>query len=489
MSYIAKQMPPAYDAAAAAGYDHSETFEPEYTGSISSSGGDSLGYTHTQCEAYAMCSRCYTQQDCPHRHTAYRQGLPLYGMMPVPIGYPRHDPPLSSVGAAAVYNGNNSNNSNSSSSSSSSSGRSQKEEQFSLPHWYDGVHNLVTIASSPAVMRTPEIVQQAQQQQNTMPVPCYGQFTGGYASLGAAMTMTSSDEESLFPHGMHGLPDLFQRTAGTVAPSALERYPPADDYAQYQQQQQQDVEEPLSPQSQPPTSSLVAVSTSASSTSSSSSSCSSSVASEMITPRTHNHHQPTPVNPSGSSSSSTSDITYHRALYGSGAPADPSSPRAIVNRQILPIIAAQHGHPVWPLDTKAKKNTYLLEAKRRGVSYRDIKEYGEIPDAESTLRGRYRMLTKSAEERVRRPVWEPRDLQLLHYAVQLYTDGRQRKRRDSRRLSTSTSGYSSEDTATTEPRISWKAVAEYIARNGGSYKFGYATCKKKWEEVNFTGPE
>jgi hypothetical protein len=65
---------------------------------------------------------------------------------------------------------------------------------------------------------------------------------------------------------------------------------------------------------------------------------------------------------------------------------------------------------VWPLDTKAKKNTYLLEAKRRGVSYRDIKEYGEISDAESTLRGRYRMLTKSAEERVRRPVWEARDV-------------------------------------------------------------------------------
>ena len=29
----------------------------------------------------------------------------------------------------------------------------------------------------------------------------------------------------------------------------------------------------------------------------------------------------------------------------------------------------------------------------------------------------------------------------------------------------------------------WKEVAEYIVRNGGSYHFGNATCKKKWDEV------
>lgn len=32
-------------------------------------------------------------------------------------------------------------------------------------------------------------------------------------------------------------------------------------------------------------------------------------------------------------------------------------------------------------------------------------------------------------------------------------------------------------------KTSWKAVAQYIAKNGGSYSFGYATCHNKWKEI------
>ena len=32
-------------------------------------------------------------------------------------------------------------------------------------------------------------------------------------------------------------------------------------------------------------------------------------------------------------------------------------------------------------------------------------------------------------------------------------------------------------------KISWKDVAEYIVDNGGSYRFGNATCRKKWDEM------
>lgn len=32
-------------------------------------------------------------------------------------------------------------------------------------------------------------------------------------------------------------------------------------------------------------------------------------------------------------------------------------------------------------------------------------------------------------------------------------------------------------------KVSWKQVAEYIAQNGGSYSFGYATCRKRWDEL------
>jgi hypothetical protein len=30
----------------------------------------------------------------------------------------------------------------------------------------------------------------------------------------------------------------------------------------------------------------------------------------------------------------------------------------------------------------------------------------------------------------------------------------------------------------------WRQVSEYIWNNGGSYKFGYATCRKRWEDLN-----
>lgn len=35
----------------------------------------------------------------------------------------------------------------------------------------------------------------------------------------------------------------------------------------------------------------------------------------------------------------------------------------------------------------------------------------------------------------------------------------------------------------TSPKISWKQVGEYIWKNGGSYHFGNATCKKKWAQI------
>lgn len=33
------------------------------------------------------------------------------------------------------------------------------------------------------------------------------------------------------------------------------------------------------------------------------------------------------------------------------------------------------------------------------------------------------------------------------------------------------------------PKVSWKQVAEYITANGGSYSFGNATCRKRWDEL------
>lgn len=35
----------------------------------------------------------------------------------------------------------------------------------------------------------------------------------------------------------------------------------------------------------------------------------------------------------------------------------------------------------------------------------------------------------------------------------------------------------------TRGKIPWKHVGEYIMDNGGSYHFGNATCRKKWDEL------
>ena len=38
--------------------------------------------------------------------------------------------------------------------------------------------------------------------------------------------------------------------------------------------------------------------------------------------------------------------------------------------------------------------------------------------------------------------------------------------------------------ATKSVRIPWKQVSERIYNRGGSYRFGNATCRKKWDEIS-----
>ena len=69
------------------------------------------------------------------------------------------------------------------------------------------------------------------------------------------------------------------------------------------------------------------------------------------------------------------------------------------------------------------KDQILLRGKEAGLTYREIKEQGNFTEAESTLRGRYRILTKEKNHRVRRPQWTDNDvsgLDKLHYSA--YTD-------------------------------------------------------------------
>jgi hypothetical protein len=44
------------------------------------------------------------------------------------------------------------------------------------------------------------------------------------------------------------------------------------------------------------------------------------------------------------------------------------------------------------------------------MTYRDIKKMGKMTEAESTLRGRHRVLTKDKRERLRSPKWTDTDV-------------------------------------------------------------------------------
>ncbi|KAK4667908.1 uncharacterized protein QC764_703640 [Podospora pseudoanserina] len=119
-------------------------------------------------------------------------------------------------------------------------------------------------------------------------------------------------------------------------------------------------------------------------------------------------------------------------------------------------------------DRKAK-DEFLIASRQKGMTYKQIRQEGGYTEAESTLRGRYRALTKSREERVRKPEWSEIDLILLERGV--------------RELSPPTSNRDTNSEGPQSTKVPWKRVAEYIVQNGGSYHFGNSTCRKKWDEL------
>ncbi|KYG41683.1 hypothetical protein M433DRAFT_137840 [Acidomyces richmondensis BFW] len=116
--------------------------------------------------------------------------------------------------------------------------------------------------------------------------------------------------------------------------------------------------------------------------------------------------------------------------------------------------------------SKSKKlsasNQALIRMRNEGISYKEIRRRLNLREAESTLRGRVRMLTKDKSERVRKPTWSPNDLRILRRAVNHFAT----------------------HSRTRSGKIPWKMVSKWIQENGGSYAFGPATCAKKWDAIN-----
>ena len=59
---------------------------------------------------------------------------------------------------------------------------------------------------------------------------------------------------------------------------------------------------------------------------------------------------------------------------------------------------------------RSSKDALLVECRLKGMSYREIQALGNFREDISTLRGRYRNLTKRKECRVRKPQWEANDV-------------------------------------------------------------------------------
>jgi hypothetical protein len=66
------------------------------------------------------------------------------------------------------------------------------------------------------------------------------------------------------------------------------------------------------------------------------------------------------------------------------------------------------------VQSRDSRDDLLVELRRRGLPYREIKTQGGYTEAESTLRGRFRTLTKEKSDRVRKPQWQHEDVSSSH---------------------------------------------------------------------------
>ncbi|KAK7739711.1 hypothetical protein SLS53_005680 [Cytospora paraplurivora] len=115
---------------------------------------------------------------------------------------------------------------------------------------------------------------------------------------------------------------------------------------------------------------------------------------------------------------------------------------------------------------RSAKDDFLVRSRLNGMKYSEIRKLGNYKEAESTLRGRFRTLVKPKEARVRTPQWQDIDDKLLREAVTKLAKPRDKS---------------------SSSNIPWKAVADYISENGGTYHFGNNTCHRRWNFLNGKG--
>lgn len=83
-----------------------------------------------------------------------------------------------------------------------------------------------------------------------------------------------------------------------------------------------------------------------------------------------------------------------------------------------PRISAMNKNTKYPIK---EQNRLLLSWRSQGMSYKIIKERLGVNEAESTLRGRLRTLTKPKSQRLRRPQWMEKDVCFFSNSLCLYS--------------------------------------------------------------------
>ncbi|KAK5953130.1 hypothetical protein OHC33_005698 [Knufia fluminis] len=179
---------------------------------------------------------------------------------------------------------------------------------------------------------------------------------------------------------------------------------------------------------------------------------------------TYNYQQPG-VNPQATGFDFNTPLNSHDA-YGTNYQ---SAPSTLSSNNFGPDYPSSSGTggPGRQGNHDRQKDELLIRLRQQGMSYKDIMATGKFDLQESTLRGRYRTLTKFKDQRVRKPVWDNNAIEALKDGVDA--------------LAPPSAGRSR--TKDSLERIPWKKVAEWMRDNRGCYHYGNATVKKKYKEV------
>lgn len=102
------------------------------------------------------------------------------------------------------------------------------------------------------------------------------------------------------------------------------------------------------------------------------------------------------------------------------SPRSVATPKRIESNPLRTAISSRIKSGAQLLRDREAQDEFLVKSKLAGMSYRDIRQQGSFTEAESTLRGRFRALTKDKTQRVRKPEWEDNDVSPNCLRLQMY---------------------------------------------------------------------